>query len=134
MPICLFQNLDCVLPRRGFDLSVRRPTSQPVYDYPVTLLLHPLEQFAHPPFTDSDLLGRLALTDHLIPRTLQPLQLVPFLLAHRNPFHPSALRLSRGTFYFGQLGTFHFGATAQKAVCQREVEMSYPERNRNVRY
>jgi hypothetical protein len=32
-------------------------------------------------------------------------------LAHRDSFHPSALRLSRGTFYFGQLGTSHFGAT-----------------------
>jgi hypothetical protein len=26
-------------------------------------------------------------------------------------FHPSALRLSRGTFYFAQTGTFHFAAT-----------------------
>jgi hypothetical protein len=41
----------------------------------------------------------------------QPIQLIPFLLAHRHSFHPSALRLSRGTFYFGQLGTSHFGAT-----------------------
>jgi hypothetical protein len=32
-------------------------------------------------------------------------------LAHCNSFHPSALRLSIGTFYFGQLGTSHFGAT-----------------------
>jgi hypothetical protein len=32
-------------------------------------------------------------------------------LAHPDSFHPSALRLSIGTFYFGQLGTFHFGAT-----------------------
>jgi hypothetical protein len=29
----------------------------------------------------------------------------------RSAFHPLALRLSRGTFYFGQLGTSHFGAT-----------------------
>jgi len=42
---------------------------------------------------------------------LQPFQLVSFLLTHRNSFHPSALRLSRGTLYFGQLGTSHFGAT-----------------------
>ena len=48
------------------------------------------------------------------PRTLgslQPLQLVSFLLAHRDSFHPSALRLSRGTFYLAQLGTFHLAAT-----------------------
>jgi hypothetical protein len=32
-------------------------------------------------------------------------------LAHRNPFHPASLRLSRGTFYFAQIGTSHFAAT-----------------------
>jgi hypothetical protein len=32
-------------------------------------------------------------------------------LAHRNSFHPLALRLSSGTFYFGRLGTSHFDAT-----------------------
>jgi hypothetical protein len=32
-------------------------------------------------------------------------------LAHFESFHLSGLRLSIGTFYFGQLGTFHFGAT-----------------------
>jgi hypothetical protein len=36
-------------------------------------------------------------------------------LAHLDSFHPSALRLSRGTFYFGHLGTFHFGATSTTA-------------------
>jgi hypothetical protein len=35
-------------------------------------------------------------------------------LAHSDSFHPSALRLSIGTFYFGQLGTSHFGATKNK--------------------
>jgi hypothetical protein len=34
--------------------------------------------------------------------------------AHFDSFHPSALRLSIGTFYFGQLGTFHFGATNER--------------------
>jgi hypothetical protein len=32
-------------------------------------------------------------------------------LAHLDSFHPSALRLSRGTFYLAQLGTFHLAAT-----------------------
>jgi hypothetical protein len=32
-------------------------------------------------------------------------------LAHRDSFHPSALRLSRGTFYLAQSGTFHLAAT-----------------------
>jgi hypothetical protein len=36
-------------------------------------------------------------------------------LAHLDSFHPSALRLSIGTFYFGHLGTFHFGATQRKS-------------------
>jgi hypothetical protein len=35
-------------------------------------------------------------------------------LAHPDSFHPSALRLSRGTFYFAQTGTFHFAATCLK--------------------
>jgi hypothetical protein len=42
---------------------------------------------------------------------LQQLQFVLSFLALLQSFHLSGLRLSRGTFYFGQLGTFHFGAT-----------------------
>jgi hypothetical protein len=33
-------------------------------------------------------------------------------LAHRDSFHPSTLRLSRGTFYLAQRGTFYLAATA----------------------
>jgi hypothetical protein len=33
-------------------------------------------------------------------------------LTHPASFHPSALRLSRGTFYLAQTGTFHFAATS----------------------
>jgi hypothetical protein len=32
-------------------------------------------------------------------------------LAHRDSFHPSTLRLSRGTFYLAQSGTFYLAAT-----------------------
>jgi hypothetical protein len=32
-------------------------------------------------------------------------------LAHRDSFHPSTSRLSIGTFYLAQLGTFHLAAT-----------------------
>jgi catalase len=32
-------------------------------------------------------------------------------LAHRDSFHPSAFRLSRGTFYLAGRGTFHLAAT-----------------------
>jgi len=42
-------------------------------------------------------------------------------LAHRDSFHPSSLRPSRGTFYFGQLGTFHFGATVRDGKTQPDV-------------
>jgi hypothetical protein len=35
-------------------------------------------------------------------------------LAHRDSFHPSALRLSIGTFYLAQLGTSHLAATREK--------------------
>jgi len=37
----------------------------------------------------------------LTARPLQPFQPVALLLAHSNSLHPSALRLSQGTFYFG---------------------------------
>jgi len=43
-------------------------------------------------------------------------------LAHRDSFHPLALRLSRGTFYFGQLGTSHFGATVIPSLCSMPLE------------
>jgi len=38
-------------------------------------------------------------------------QVISFLLAHRDSFHPSTLRLSRGTFYLAQSGTFYLAAT-----------------------
>jgi hypothetical protein len=57
------------------------------------------------------LVGCFALSDYSVLGPSQLFQLVAFLLTHLDSFHPSALRLSRGTFYFGQLGTFHFGAT-----------------------
>jgi len=61
-------------------------------------------------------LGRLPLRDLLLPHQLQPVQPVPFLLAHLDPFfsHPPMLRsegLSRGTFYLAQIGTSHVAAT-----------------------
>ena len=43
----------------------------------------------------------------------QPFQPISFLLAHCDSFHLSSFRLSRGTFYFAQLGTSHFAATPQ---------------------
>ncbi|MGD0047820.1 MAG: hypothetical protein ABSE42_12470, partial [Bryobacteraceae bacterium] len=41
-----------------------------------------------------------------------PVQVISFRLAHRDSFHPSTLRLSRGTFYLAQSGTFYLAATA----------------------
>jgi hypothetical protein len=35
-------------------------------------------------------------------------------LAHLDSFHPSALRLSIGTFYLARLGTFHLAATVTR--------------------
>src|ERR1035437_1581396 len=79
----------------------------------IATLVHPLEQLAHPTVAHPYLAGSFALTDHAVLRPFQPLQLVPFLLAHLDSFHPSALRLSRGTFYLAQLGTFHLAATGR---------------------
>src|ERR1017187_386944 len=82
-----------------------------MHDHRVALLDHPLEQLPYPSVAHSHLLGGLPLADASFLGSSQPVQLIPFLLAHRDSFHPLALRLSRGTFYFGQLGTSHFGAT-----------------------
>jgi hypothetical protein len=50
-----------------------------------------------------DSLRSLSLGDAPIFGPFQPLQLVPFLLAYRESFHPSGLSLSRGTFYLGNI-------------------------------
>src|ERR1035438_2159512 len=74
-------------------------------------------QLPYPSVAHSHLLGGLPLADASFLGSSEPVQLIPFLLAHRDSFHPLALRLSRGTFYFGQLGTSHFAATMR--VCVR---------------
>src|SRR5712691_8632642 len=85
-----------------------------MHHHRIATLFHPLQLLAHPPLAHAHLLGRLALTQHPVPGPFQPFQLVPFLLAHLDSFHPSALRLSRGTFYLAQLGTFHLAATSSR--------------------
>src|SRR5580692_2879776 len=77
----------------------------------IATLVHPQEQLAHPTVGHPHLAGSFALSDHAVLGPFQPFQLVAFLLAHLDSFHPSALRLSRGTFYLAQLGTFHLAAT-----------------------
>src|ERR1035438_526079 len=79
----------------------------------IAMLLHPLEQLAHPTVGHPHLAGSFALTNHAVLSPFQPLQCVAFLLTHLDSLHPSALRLSRGTFYLAQLGTFHLAATAR---------------------
>src|ERR1035441_7087689 len=96
-----------------------------MHDHRVALLDHPLEQLPHPSVAHSHLLGGLPLADASFLGSSQPVQLVPFLLAHRDSFHPLALRLSRGTFYFGQLGTSHFGATEAHWKAMGELAIWY---------
>jgi hypothetical protein len=84
-----------------------------VHHNAVAFAFHALEQFTHPAIAHAHPFRRLALRDPPVFSLFQPIQLISFLLAHRDSFHPSALRLSRGTFYFGHLGNFHFGATLQ---------------------
>src|SRR4051812_30126108 len=87
-----------------------------MHHHPVALFAHPLDQRPHPAITHAQLLGRFPLRDAASLNSLQPIQRVSFLLAHRDSFHPLALRLSRGTFYLAQTGTSHLAATE----CQRE--------------
>src|SRR6202521_3222835 len=116
MPVGLLQNLNSLVSQSRRNLPIGGSSAQSMHHHGVALSLHPLQQLAHPAVAHSHPLGRLPLTDHLVLSSFQPLQPVPFLLAHRDSFHPSALRLSRGTFYFGQLGIFHFGATIRYAI------------------
>ena len=111
VPVRLLQKLHSLSLSLGRQLAIGGPPAQPMHNHRVALLGHPIEQFPYPSVAHPHLLGRLPLADASFLGSSQPLQLIPFLLAHRDSFHPLALRLSRGTFYFGQLGTFHFGAT-----------------------
>src|ERR1700722_19953132 len=87
-----------------------------MHHHRIATLLHPLQQLAHPTVGHPYLAGRFALTNHPVLSPFQPFQLVTFLLTHLDSFHPSALRLSRGTFYLAQLGTFHLAATRGSSV------------------
>ena len=106
MPFGLFQNFDGPSLCLAGDLPVRCPVPQPMHHDRIATLVHPQEQLAHPTVGHPHLAGSFALSDHAVLGPFQPFQLVAFLLAHLDSFHPSALRLSRGTFYLAQLGTF----------------------------
>src|SRR5947209_19816972 len=79
--------------------------------YRIALLLDPLHELPYPARRHAHLLGALALSHAAGLYPLQPVQAVPFRLAHRDSFHPSTLRLSRGSFYLAQRGTFCLAAT-----------------------
>jgi hypothetical protein len=111
MPIRLLQKRHGLRLSSRCNLTVGGASPGAVHHHPVAFPFHPLQQLSHPALTHAHPFGNLALGHLLVARSLQPIQPVSFLLAHLDSFHPSALRLSIGTFYFGQLGTFHFGAT-----------------------
>src|SRR5260370_37911463 len=95
---------------------------------------HGDEQSAAPPIRDSHSLGCISLRPPSVLGPLHPLQPVPFLLAHRDSFHPPAHRLSRGTFYFAQLGTYHFAATEAVRLLMRSPATSDRMFNTLLRY
>jgi hypothetical protein len=83
-----------------------RPNEIALRDYVSTAARTKLRtQRSHP-------LGHFPLRHLAVLGSFQPPQPVPFLLAHPDSFHPSALRLSIGIFYLAQLGTSHLAATA----------------------
>src|ERR1700674_3155215 len=81
-----------------------------MHHHRVALFLHPPEQLAHPTLADAHPFSRFPLRHFPVSGSFQPVQPVPLLLAHRDSFHSSAFRLSIGTFYLAQLGTFHLAA------------------------
>src|SRR6185312_2365203 len=87
-----------------------------MHHHRIALLFHPPQQLPHPALAHSHPLGRFPLCHLAVPCPFQPLQPVPFLLAHCDSFHPPASRLSIGTFYLAQLGTSHLAATLLSIV------------------
>src|SRR5215831_17385197 len=83
-----------------------------MHHYGVAARAQTPEQRAHPALTDLHVFGSFPLGSRAFVGLFQPIQIISFLLAHRDSFHFSALRLSIGTFYLAQLGTFHLAATA----------------------
>src|ERR1700722_15802121 len=120
VPLRLLQKLDGSRLCLAVDTPVRWPAPKPVHCNPVAIALHTLQQPSYPPIAYSHLFGGVSLRDHSVLYPLQPFQPISFLLAHRDSFHPSSLQLSRGTFYFAQLGTSHFAATI------RSEQPTYP--------
>ena len=96
-------------------------TSQSMHHHGIALLAHPLKQRPHPAVAYPHFQGSFPLCEATRLDSFQPIQIISFLLAHRDSFHPLALRLSRGTFYFGQLGTSHFGATLRVSVAPEPI-------------
>src|SRR5665213_2900660 len=111
VPVRLSQDRQRLLLRFRGKLAVGGLSPQPMHYHGIPLFLHPPQQFPHPALGHSHPLGSFPLRHLPVPGSFQPLQPVPFLLAHCDSFHPSALRLSIGTFYLAQLGTSHLAAT-----------------------
>jgi hypothetical protein len=103
--------------KTGFELLRFDARPQPVHHHRIALPVHPLSNVR----TQRSLTPASALpfaASCSIPGSFQPIQCVSLLLVHSDSFHPSALRLSRGTFYFAQTGTFHFAAAEQSQWCR----------------
>src|SRR5665213_3288869 len=115
VPVRLLQDRQRLPLRLVGELAIGGPSTQPVDHHRIALLLHPLDQLAHPPRRHAHLLSGFALRHAARLNPLQPVQVISFPLAHRDSFHPSTLRLSRGTFYLAQSGTFYLAATSSSS-------------------
>src|SRR5271154_3521491 len=111
VPVRLPQNHQRFLLGFRRQLAIGGSSPQPMHHHGVSVRLHPPQQLAHPALTHPHPFCCFPLCHLPVAGSLQPVQPVPFLLAHRDSFHPSASRLSIGTFYLAQLGTFHLAAT-----------------------
>src|ERR1700676_3142408 len=111
VPVRLPQNHQRLLLSFRRQLAIGGSSPQPMHHHGVSLRLHPPQKLAYPPFAYSHPFRCFPLCHLSVSGSLQPVQPVPFLLAHRDSFHPSASRLSIGTFYLALLGTFHLAAT-----------------------
>src|SRR5260370_38521333 len=72
----------------------------------VAFLLHLDQKFAYPPVRNPHSLGRIALRHYSLSSALQPFQPIPFLLAHRDSFHPSSLSAVNRNFLLCPIRNF----------------------------
>src|SRR5258708_114642 len=96
----------------------------------VAFLLHLDQKFAYPPVRNPHSLGRIALRHYSLSSALQPFQPIPFLLAHRDSFHPSSLSAVNRNFLLCPIRNFSLcSSVASSSPASRSLIVSSRPKN-----